>query len=77
MTQHLLNCYPEYFEDIMDGTKTFECRYNDRDFKVGDELLLREYDPQKGYTYRCIVRKITYILSDFIGLKDGYVILGV
>ncbi|HGA2655065.1 TPA: DUF3850 domain-containing protein, partial [Streptococcus agalactiae] len=55
----------------------FECRYNDRDFKVGDELLLREYDPQKGYTYRCIVRKITYILSDFIGLKDGYVILGV
>ncbi|HIC0324960.1 TPA: DUF3850 domain-containing protein, partial [Streptococcus agalactiae] len=66
MTQHLLNCYPEYFEAIMDGTKTFECRYNDRDFKVGDELLLREYDPQKGYTYRCIVRKITYILSDFI-----------
>lgn len=61
----------------MDGTKTFECRYNDRDFKVGDELLLREYDPQKGYTYRCIVRKIIYILSDFIGLKDGYVILGV
>lgn len=61
----------------MDGTKTFECRYNDRDFKVGDELLLREYDPPKGYTYRCIVRKITYILSDFIGLKDGYVILGV
>ncbi|HHL0747950.1 TPA: DUF3850 domain-containing protein, partial [Streptococcus agalactiae] len=48
MTQHLLNCYPEYFEAIMDGTKTFECRYNDRDFKVGDELLLREYDPQKG-----------------------------
>lgn len=77
MTQHLLNCYPEYFDTIMDGTKTFECRYNDRDFKVGDELLLREYDPQKGYTYRCIVRKITYILSDFIGLKDGYVILGV
>ncbi|GAA0059368.1 MULTISPECIES: DUF3850 domain-containing protein [Streptococcus] len=79
MTQHLLNCYPEYFEAIMDGTKTFKCRYNDRDFKVGDELLLREYDPQKGYTYpyRCIVRKITYILSDFIGLKDGYVILGV
>ncbi|MCQ3827795.1 RNA-binding protein, partial [Streptococcus agalactiae] len=21
MTQHLLNCYPEYFEAIMDGTK--------------------------------------------------------
>ncbi|MGT2767639.1 DUF3850 domain-containing protein, partial [Streptococcus ictaluri] len=33
MTQHMLNCYPEYFKAIMDGTKTFECRYNDRDFK--------------------------------------------
>ncbi|OHX26156.1 RNA-binding protein [Streptococcus iniae] len=77
MTQHMLKCYPEYFEAIMDGTKTFECRYNDRDFKVGDELLLREHDPKQGYTSRCIVRKITYILSDFIGLKDGYVILGV
>ncbi|VEF93151.1 Domain of Uncharacterised Function with PDB structure [Streptococcus pseudoporcinus] len=47
MTQHMLKCYPEYFEAIMDGTKTFEYRYNDRDFKVGDELLLREYDPKK------------------------------
>nr|WP_277281358.1 DUF3850 domain-containing protein [Streptococcus hyointestinalis] len=43
---------------------------------MGDELLLREYDPGQGYTTRCIVKKIVYILPDFIGLKDGYVILG-
>ncbi|MGV3293834.1 DUF3850 domain-containing protein [Streptococcus pluranimalium] len=77
MTQHMLKCYPQYFEAVKDGTKPFECRYNDRDFKVGDELLLREYEPQKGYTSRCIVRKVTYVLSDFVGLKEGYVILGV
>lgn len=77
MTQHMLKCYPKYFEAVKDGTKTFECRYNDRNFKVGDELLLREYDPKRGYTDRCIVRKVTYVLSNFIGLKDGYVILGV
>lgn len=40
------------------------------------ELLLREYDSKKGYTYRCIVMTVTYVLSGFAGLKDGYVILG-
>ncbi|HEN7774865.1 TPA: DUF3850 domain-containing protein [Streptococcus agalactiae] len=77
MTQHMLKCSPKYFEAVKDGTKPFEGRYNDRNFKVGDELILREYDPKRGYTARCIVRKVTYVLSNFIGLKDGYVILGV
>lgn len=31
MTQHMLKCYPKYFEAVKDGTKPFECRYNDRD----------------------------------------------
>lgn len=75
--QHDLKCYPDYFEALNNGSKTFECRYNDRDFKVGDELLLREYDSKQGYTARCIVMTVTYVLSEFIGLKDGYVILGV
>lgn len=66
MIQHMLKCHPEYFEAIKNGTKTFECRYNDRNYQVGDELLLREYDPELGYTIRCIVRKIVYILPDFI-----------
>ena len=76
MTQHNLKCHPQYFKAVKNGTKTFECRYNDRNFKVGDELILKEYDPQKGYTGEHIVTKVTYLLSDFIGLKNGYVILG-
>lgn len=75
--QHDLKCHPDYFEALRDGTKNFECRYNDRDFEVWDELLLREYDPKKGYTYRCMVMTVTSVLSGFAGLKDGYVILGV
>lgn len=67
--QHELKCYPDYFEALNNGSKTFECRYNDRDFKVGDELLLREYDSKQGYTARCIVMTVTYVLSEFIGLK--------
>lgn len=72
---HVLKCYPEYFEAVKKGTKSFECRYNDKNFKVGDELVLREYDSKQGYTGQCIVRTITYILSDFVGLQEGYVIL--
>ena len=37
---------PEYFESIWDGSKTFECRLNDRDFHTGDYLLLQEWDPK-------------------------------
>jgi hypothetical protein len=32
-----------YYEDIISGIKTFEVRKNDRDFKVGDILKLREF----------------------------------
>ncbi|GAY70610.1 hypothetical protein FMV2238Y02_03340 [Streptococcus canis] len=74
MTQHMLKCYPQYFKAVKDGTKPFECRYNDRDFKVGDELLLREYEPQKGYTSRCVVRfrRLKRRLCDFRNDKRAY-----
>lgn len=65
MKQHDLKCYPPYFEAVDSGVKMFECRYNDRDFQVGDELLLREYGLEIGYTGRILVKKIVYMLSDF------------
>lgn len=44
MTHHL-KCHPPYFEKIVSGTKKFEIRKNDRDFEVGDVLVLQEYEP--------------------------------
>lgn len=41
---HELKILPKYFEDVMTGKKNFEIRKNDRDFKVGDYLLLKEYE---------------------------------
>lgn len=42
---HELKTWPDYFERVENGSKTFEIRRNDRGFQAGDTLRLREYDP--------------------------------
>lgn len=42
MTHHL-KILPEYFQGVINGKKPFEIRYNDRDFKKGDRVILEEY----------------------------------
>jgi len=65
MTQtHELKIWPEYYNAILDGRKRFELRKEDRNFKVGDTLLLKEYDPLwEKYTERECLVSITYILE--------------
>jgi hypothetical protein len=42
-----LKCWPEFFKPTLSGKKRFELRRDDRGgFQVGDELWLREWDPQ-------------------------------
>lgn len=45
MQIHELKCWAPFFWDIHEGTKTAEFRRNDRDYKVGDILVLRLYYP--------------------------------
>lgn len=79
MRAHELKISPKYFEDIKANKKNFELRKDDRDFKVGDFITLREYDNGQ-YTGREIKNiPIGYILRNVpeYGLKDGYCILGI
>jgi Domain of unknown function (DUF3850) len=75
VTTHDLKIWPKWFADILSYDKNFEVRLNDRGFKVGDELLLREWDPEKrDYTGRVIRRRVTYVsrIDQVIG-KSGFV----
>lgn len=43
---HHVKIWPEFFEAIAKGLKTFEYRLNDRDYRKGDGLVLREWVPE-------------------------------
>lgn len=75
---HELKTWPEYFEEIFSGLKSFEVRENDRQFRVGDILHLREW--YNGYyTGRECKREIIYLLTgtQFIGIKEGYCVMSI
>ena len=77
MATHELKILPEYYDAVALKTKTFEIRKNDRNFHVGDELILKEWDGG-NYTGRELRRYVSYILFDWqAGLKDGYCIMSI
>ena len=41
---HSLKILPEHFNAVVSGNKKSEIRYNDRNYRVGDILSLREWD---------------------------------
>lgn len=46
--QHVLKVAPEYWPAIVDGSKTFEVRRNDRAYQKGDTLALYPTHDQRG-----------------------------
>lgn len=74
---HELKTWPEYYQSVADGFKTFEVRKDDRNYKIWDYLKLMEWDPTtNAYTGRELGCAITYILRDSQFIKEGYVIMG-
>ena len=70
---HNLKIDPDYFEAVSAGVKTFEIRKNDRNYKVGDYVDLREFDRQQQcYTGASVLKQIGYI-TDY-KQREGYVV---
>ena len=73
---HELKTRPDYFSAVFEGRKKFELRRNDRGFRIGDQIVLREWT-ESGYTGRNIRCKVDYILEGYEGLDSDYVILSI
>ncbi len=75
--EHELKTWPSFFGTIISGHKRFEIRKDDRGFRIGDCLRLREWHPDlKEYTGEEVLMRVTTIVRGF-GLKDGYCVMGV
>ncbi len=74
MVEHKLKTSPKFFQVIDNGQKTFEIRKNDRNFQVGDVVILQEFTSSKKYTGRQLIITITYVTN--YQQKKGYVVFG-
>jgi len=87
MAEHDLKTWPSFFNAIAEGRKTFEARRADRDFDVGDVLILHEWDPTRngsalsdcaGYTTREMRVRVTYVLrGGEFGVLPGYCVMAI
>jgi hypothetical protein len=78
--EHELKCWPPFFDVLALGIKTFEYRKDDRGYRAGDTLRLREFNPFEeppAYTGREIERRITYVLGSnaLASIPTGYVVM--
>lgn len=74
MAKHHLKTWPKPFLALWGGEKTFEVRKNDRNYQVGDRLVMQEWYPDsETWGERIVSADVAYILDGGFGLQDGYV----
>lgn len=81
---HELKCWPQYFDAVAGGEKTFEVRRDDRGFQRGDTVVLQRTYPDNLYTVKRDIRgevcdqlrfRIGWILTGGqLGIEPGYVV---
>jgi hypothetical protein len=76
---HELKVHRQFWSALLDGSKMFDLRRNDRNYQVTDLLRLCEFDPKYGATGKQLMVKVTYMLfpEDCPGLMPGFCILGI
>lgn len=82
---HELKTDPGVFEKSIRGEKKFEIRFNNREFDIGDILVLKEtrysgeamkHGKPLEYTGREMKMEVRYIMhGPAYGLKEGWVIM--
>ncbi len=79
MTEQELKCDEEPFLALWYDMKNFEFRLNDRDYHVGDILLLNEWDgSDDSYTGRSVTAIVRYMLTDSLyGVPKDFCVMGI
>ncbi len=93
MAEHILKCWPNSYDAIAAGVKSFEWRRDDRGFEVGDVLVLRKWNPApapgaSGYVwmprgpntlpeYTEQRVRVTYILRGQFGVPQDYCVMSI
>lgn len=75
---HHLKVWPQYFDAIVLHGKRFEVRKADRNYQVGDRLVLNAWDPmEQAYTGHGCNGTINYIMpGGQHGIAEGYAVIG-
>lgn len=74
---HDLKTESKYFQDIVKCVKKFEVRKNDRNFKVGDTLKLREISNGKFTGQEYFVYIIYILPGGQFGIEKDYCVMGI
>ena len=80
---HELKILSSFVSPILDGSKTFEIRENDRGFQKGDRVQFKvvsdDWTRKNSSSVNELERKvfeITYVINGW-GLKNGFVAFGI
>ena len=75
---HYIKCESTFFEDVINNRKPFEVRKNDRDYRAGDDMILKEWDKDLQ-EYTGVEDRVTiiYMLGNYPGIEPGYCVLGI
>jgi hypothetical protein len=82
--RHVLKTDSDVFKESWQDNKLYELRFDDREYKVGDELVLVEtrytgLEMKEGkpleYTGFYLVFTVTYKIKNKYGLNDGWCLL--
>jgi len=82
---HEVKSWPQYFQPVLLGKKIWEYRINDRDYKVGDLILMREWvngdfiraDRETRFTGKWVLAEISSVHGGLPGMAEGYCILNI
>ncbi|GAA3175948.1 DUF3850 domain-containing protein [Rhodococcus baikonurensis] len=80
MTIHEIKLDRKWFDRVANGTKRVEIRRADRDYQIGDQLVMREYEMTilaDRYTEREVTVNVTHVLYSIPGLSADYVALSI